>query len=149
MVSENHPVREVLKKVVADTSINANQVRELEQFVKGDWVIDEQEAKFLFRVNQALGSNHDDCPEWTDFFVTSISRLVVMDMNSPGQIDEEEGDWLAGIFDEYSVDNESQKKLVFELQKSTTSIGGKLGKQLDSISQSASPPEAFDAGHQD
>ncbi|MFK7766262.1 MAG: hypothetical protein AB8B55_03390 [Mariniblastus sp.] len=149
MVAENHPVREVLKKVVADGSINAEQVKELEQFVKGDWVIDEQEAKFLFRVNQALGSNHDDCSEWTDFYVTSICRLVVMDMNSPGQIDSEEGDWLSSMFDEYAVENDSQKKLIFELQKSTTSIEGKLGERLDSIHQAASPPEAFDTGHQD
>ena len=149
MVAENHPVREVLKQVVTQTTVSAEQVRILEQFVKQDWVIDEHEAKFLFRVNQALGSNHDDCAEWTDFYVTSICRLVVMDMNSPGQIDSEEGDWLASMFDKYSVDNDSQKKLMFELQKSTTSIKGKLGERLDSISQAASPPEAFDTKHQD
>ena len=133
MGSENHPVREVLKQVVQDTEINADQVKELARFVKQDWVIDQDEAKFLFRVNEALGSNHDDCPEWSQFFVTSISRFVVMDMNSPGEIDEAEGNWLAEMLDEFSVDNESEKKLIYEIQKTTSSIGGTLGQRIQSF----------------
>ena len=133
MGSEDHPVREILKQVVQDTEINADQVKELERFVKQDWVIDQDEAKFLFRVNEALGSNHDDCPEWSQFFVTSISRFVVMDMNSPGEIDEAEGNWLAEMLDEFSVDNESEKKLIYEIQKTTSSIGGTLGQRIQSF----------------
>ena len=130
---ENHPVREVLQNVVQNAAINADQVKQLEQFVREDWVIDENEAKFLFRVNKALGDNEDDCPEWTQFFVTSISRLVVMDMNTPGEIDETEGDWLAEMLDEFSIDNDSEKKLIFELQKTTSSIAGKLGQRIQSF----------------
>lgn len=133
MGMENHPVREVLQNVVQNAAINADQVKQLEQFVREDWVIDENEAKFLFRVNKALGDNEDDCPEWTQFFVTSISRLVVMDMNTPGEIDETEGDWLAEMLDEFSIDNDSEKKLIFELQKTTSSIAGKLGQRIQSF----------------
>jgi hypothetical protein len=130
MVADDHPVREVLKQVVADSAINADQVRELEKFVRQDWVIDEQEAKFLFRVNHALGQDFEDCPEWTEFFVSSIARLAVLDMNTPGQIDEAEGDWLGEMLDEYSIDNVSEKQLLAELQKTTSSIAGKIGQRI-------------------
>ena len=133
MVAEEHPVREVLKNVVANASITAEQVRELEEFVRQDWVIDEQEGKFLFRVNHALGSDFESCPEWTNFFVTSISRFTVLDMNTPGQIDESEGNWLGEMLDEYSVANLSENQLLAELQKSTTSIAGKIRDRIQSI----------------
>lgn len=130
---ENHPVRDVLQRVVQESKISVDQVRELERFVREDWVIDKDEAKFLFRVNKALDECEDVCPEWAQFFVTSISRLVVLDMNSPGEIDPAEGDWLADMLNEFSIDNASERKLVFELQKTTSSIGGKLGQWIQSF----------------
>jgi hypothetical protein len=133
MVAENHPVREVLQKIVVDKSISADQVLELEKFVGEDWVIDENEAEFLFRVNQALGSNHNDCEPWTQFFVSSISRFVVMDMNTPGEIDPLEGDWLAKMLDEFSVGNQTEQKMLLELQKCSSSIAGKLGETIQPI----------------
>jgi len=133
MDSENHPVRNVLQKVVQDAAINADQVKELEEFVNADWVIDQDEAKFLFRVNRALVDSEHICREWTEFFVTSISRFVVMDLNTPGEIDEAEGDWLADMMNEFSIDNESERKLIFELRKTTSSIGGKLGTWIQSF----------------
>ena len=130
---DNHPVREMLQKIVQEATINADQVRELERFVKEDWVIDEDEAKLLFRINGALEGSDNICPEWTQFFVASISRLVVMDMNSPGEIDESEGNWLAEMMNEFSIDNESEQKLILELQKTTSSIGGRLGSWIQSF----------------
>ncbi len=130
MVAEDHAVREVLKKVVADSAINAQQVEALENFVRQDWVIDQNEAKFLFRVNHAVGKNDEDCPQWTQFFVTSIARLVVFDLNTPGQIDEAEGDWLAEMLDENSVGNDSELALIAEIKKNTTSVSGKIAQRL-------------------
>lgn len=133
MVAEDHPVREVLKNIVASSTINAEQVRELESFVRQDWVIDETEGKFLFRLNHALGEDFEGCPEWTHFFVTSITRMVVLDMNTPGQIDEAEGDWLGEMLDEFSVANESEQKLLAEIQKTTTAIVGKIGQRIQPV----------------
>ncbi len=130
MSSEKHPVRDVIEEIIGDQAINANQVQTLEKFVKADWIVDSDEAKLLFRINKALGSNHDDCPEWTEFYVATISRLVVMDMNSPGEIDESEGDWLVEMLDEYAINNLSEKKLILEIKKCTTSIKGKLSERI-------------------
>jgi len=54
MGSDNHPVREVLRDIIESSSISAEQVKTLEDFVRQDWVIDKDEAKLLLRVNHAL-----------------------------------------------------------------------------------------------
>ena len=127
---ETHPVRQVLTQVVTDGKITADQVDQLENFVNHDWVIDQDEVQMLFRVNHSIGTNDEECPQWTQFFISNVSRLVVMDMNTPGVIDESEGDWLAGLLDNYACGNESEQKLFFELQNTTSSIEGLLAEKL-------------------
>ncbi len=130
---ESHPVRVVLSQILSDGIINDDQVRELEQFVAEDWVVDQDEVELLFRVNQAIHLNDEACQKWSEFFVSSVGRLVVMDMNSPGQIDEEEGNWLAEMLDKYAVGNETEKQLFFDLRNTTSSIEGKLSELIQSF----------------
>ena len=63
MGSANHPVRNVLKEIFDNSSINAEQVKYLEDFVRQDWVIDKTEAEQLLRVNHSLNQNDESCPE--------------------------------------------------------------------------------------
>ena len=130
MSADNHPVRNVLKEIFDSSFINAEQVKHLKDFVLQDWVIDQTEAEQLLKVNHALGQNDENCPEWSGFFVNSISRLIIFDMNSPGEIDAEEGDWLASILDKYSIGNDSEKQLLTEIQKLVSSVQGKLGDRI-------------------
>ena len=83
MGSANHPVRNVLNEIVDSCCINAEQVKSLEDFVRQDWVIDKNEAEQLLRVNHALNQNDESCPEWSAFFVTSISRLIISGIPVP------------------------------------------------------------------
>ena len=130
MGSANHPVRDILKNIFDSCSISAEQVKHLEDFVQQDWVIDKNEAEQLLRVNHALNQNDENCPEWSDFFVTSISRLIIFDMNSPGEIDAEEGDWMTSMLEKYSIGNKSEKQLMRKIQKLASSIKGKLSDQI-------------------
>ena len=134
-MADHQEVRDILTSVVETKIITADQVSVLEKFVRADWVIDANEAALLFKVNEALGSNHDDCPEWTSFFVTNICRLVVMDMNSPGQIDKEEGDWLEEMFSNYAVGNLSEDALIAELKKLSSSIDGAVSSRFESTEE--------------
>ena len=127
MGSANHPVRNVLKEILDSSSINAEQVKCLENFVRQDWVIDKTEVEQLLKVNHSLNQNDENCPEWSTFFVASISRLIIFDLNSPGEIDAEEGDWMASMLDQYSIGNKSEKQLLIDVQKLASSIQGKLG----------------------
>ena len=65
-----------------------------------------------------------------EFFASSISRLIVMDMNTPGEINDSEGDWLADMFQAHAADNSTQKRLVEELRNMAGKIGGRIGEQI-------------------
>ena len=130
---DSHPVREVISQIVDSKSINPEQVDRLEKFVAEDWVIDQDEVHLLFRINQSIGPKDEDCPSWTKFFISSVSRLVVMDMNTPGQIDEAEGNLLAELLDQYATANETENQLLWDLRNTTSSIGGKLADRIQSF----------------
>lgn len=90
-------------------------------------MIDKTEVEQLLKVNHSLNQNDENCPEWSIFFATSISRLIIFDMNSPGEIDSKEGDWMVLMLHPYSPSNKSEKQLLIEVQKLASSIKGKLG----------------------
>ena len=130
MNPQKQKIREILKKVVELGKITPEEVKAIEAYLESDGIIDQSEAKLLFRINHALESNHDDCDEWIEFFVTNICRYVVMDMNTPGQIDAEEGDWLAEMFDDYSIDNVAEQALIRDIKKLTSSIDGRIRERI-------------------
>ena len=53
-----------------------------------------------------------------------------MDMNTPGEINDSEGDWLADMFEAHAADNSTQKRLVEELRNISGKIGGRIGEQI-------------------
>ena len=53
-----------------------------------------------------------------------------MDMNTPGEINDSEGDWLADMFQAHAADNSTQKRLVEELRNVAEKIGGRIGEQI-------------------
>ena len=53
-----------------------------------------------------------------------------MDMNTPGEINDSEGDWLADMFETHAADNSTQKSLVEELRNLSGRIGGRIGEQI-------------------
>ena len=89
MSEDKLTANEVLQQIISTKKVTAADVKILSDKVKENWKIDLNEAEILFKVNKSIG---DACPEWTEFFVNSISQLIVMDMNTPGEIDSPEGD---------------------------------------------------------
>lgn len=120
----------ILNDILSSHKVDAAQVKALEGFVNADWVVDHEETELLFKANQALGENDEHCPEWSDFFVSSVARVVVMDMETPGEIDEQEGNWLGGLFEQYGTGNNSESRLCAEIKKTTSKIEGKAAEKL-------------------
>lgn len=118
---------EVLRQIISTKKVTAPEVKILSDKVNQNWKIDLSEAEILFRVNKSV---NDICPEWTEFFVSSVSRLIVMDMNTPGEINDSEGDWLADMLEAHGADNATQKSLVYELRRMSGKIGGRIGEQI-------------------
>ncbi|MCO6457573.1 MAG: hypothetical protein J5I93_19910 [Pirellulaceae bacterium] len=121
---------EILEKVMRDSLVDADEVRALERRLQRDWVVDRSEVELLFRVNQALGERAEQCGEWTEFFVNHVARLLIMDIDTPGEIDQAEGDWLAGMLDQYGTGNSAESALLGALQRSATRVSGRLVERL-------------------
>lgn len=128
-MSENS-VDALIQQVVQQKSIDANQVRQFAEMVGRDHVVSEQEVEMLFQVNQALGTNDEHCPEWKPFFVDTVSRLVIRDLFTPGEIDQQEGDWLATVYEQFTVGNEAEAALLHEIRNTTSVIAGKFGEKF-------------------
>ena len=127
MSDDKLTANEVLQQIISTKKVTAADVKILSDKVKENWKIDLNEAEILFKVNKSIG---DACPEWTEFFVNSISQLIVMDMNTPGEIDDSEGDWLADMFQAHDAGNATQDSLVNELRNLSGKIGGRIGEQF-------------------
>ena len=44
-----------------------------------------------------------------------------------------EGDWLGGLFDQYSIGNHAEKRLCSEIASSTSKIEGKLASRVSPL----------------
>ena len=82
-------LQEMKAELLADGIIDANEVKELEVVLYADGKIDEEEANFLFELNDAV-SGKDNDPAWNTLFVKAISSYLLDDENSPGEIDDAE-----------------------------------------------------------
>jgi len=118
---------EVLRQIDSTKKVTAADVKILSDKVNANWKIGLGEAEILFKINKSID---EACPEWTEFFVSSISRLIVMDMNTPGEINDSEGDWLADMVEAHAADNSTQNSLVEELRNLSGRIGGRIGEQI-------------------
>ena len=86
-------LEELKKELLADGIIDADEVKELEDVLYEDGVIDKDEADFLFELNDAVTGKAND-PSWEKFFVKAITSFVLDDETSPGEIDDEEAQYL-------------------------------------------------------
>jgi hypothetical protein len=120
----------ILHQIITTQEVDAGQVEKLEGFVNSDWIVDHDETELLFKVNQAIAGNDEGCPEWTNFFANTVTKIIVLDMETPGEIDAEEGDWIGGLFEQYSVGNQTESHLCDELRKATTRVEGKIADRL-------------------
>ena len=124
MSAEN--AKKLINQIIESGNVTPDQIRDLDSELNSDWVVNQEEIDLLFQLNNSLGGKDENCPEWTEFFVRNVTRLVVMDMYTPGEIDGDEGNWLGGVFEKYRVHNDTETKLVDEIKKTTTSIQGKF-----------------------
>ena len=87
------PLRALEKKVVADGIVDAEEVAKIRERLYADNVIDREEADFLFAVNDRVSGNAND-PGWKGLFVDALTAHVLEDEVSPGEVDDDETDYL-------------------------------------------------------
>ena len=85
---------EIVKLVYSTGKVDSEAVQALEKHLQADWVVTIDEAELLFQIDRQIGRHDDNCPSWRSLFIEAISRFVVFDMNTPGEISAEEAEWL-------------------------------------------------------
>ena len=122
-------LEQLKKELLADGIIDAQEVQELQQVLYADGKIDEEEANFLFELNDAV-SGKDNHPSWNDFFVKAISSFLLEDETSPGEIDDDEANWLySKVVGDGKVDG-VEKALLLHLKKAAKAFPSKLDELL-------------------
>ena len=134
--SFNAFVLESLKIAILEKGIvYANEVEMIKNVIyssgsgEGEGV-DRAEADFLFDINDAV-SGKENAPSWKNLFVEALSKHVLEDINSPGEIDEDEAEWLINRIEGDDTYDENEKELLTNIKAHAKKIHSKLQFKLD------------------
>jgi hypothetical protein len=73
--------------------VTAEDIRNLQDHLFGDMLVEEEEAEWLFLIDRACAVK---APEWSGFFFESVVSVVVHQLVPRGQLDEAKASWLLG-----------------------------------------------------
>jgi hypothetical protein len=122
-------LEQLKNELLADGIIDLAEVKELKEILYADGVIDTEEAEFLFEINDAVSGKEND-PSWETLFIDAISSYLLEDENSPGEIDEEEANWLyKKIKGDGQIDG-TEKNLLVNLKSKAKSFPSNLESLL-------------------
>jgi hypothetical protein len=92
--------------------------------------VDRAEADFLFELNDAVSGKEND-PSWKDLFVEALTKHVLEDEVSPGEIDEDEADYLISKIEADDQVDEIEMALLKSIKENAKVIDKKLQFKLD------------------
>ncbi len=121
--------------VLEDGVIDEEEVQTIRKVIYGTGSgagegVDRAEADFLFDLNDVV-TGKENHPSWQPFFVEAIAKHVLEDEISPGEIDEDEADWLIGrIEGDETVDN-TEKALLSAIKEKASFVHNKLKFKMD------------------
>lgn len=120
--------------ILEDGIIDEAEVKMIRKVIYGTGgaageAVDRMEADFLFDLNDAT-SGKDNHPSWKDLFVEALSAYVLEDEISPGEIDEDEADYLIEKILADGVVDENEKALLKNIKAKATKIDDKLMAKL-------------------
>lgn len=84
--------------IIADGIVDATEVAEIRADIFADGVVDQEEVKDLFDINDEVSGN-DNSEEWTNLMVDAVKNYCLEDENTPGVVDQEEGDFLSDMIE--------------------------------------------------
>ena len=122
--------------VIADGIVDAEEVEMMKKVVygaggAGGSGVDRAEADMIFDINDATTDNEGHDASWQAFFVEALGKHVLEDEESPGDIDEDEGDWLIAKIGEDGKVDANEKALMQHIKANANSIAGKFQFQIN------------------
>lgn len=123
--------------VLEDKIIDADEVEMIKKVIYGSGGgagegIDRAEADFLFELNDATSGNANS-PAWKDLFVEALSKHVLEDEESPGEIDADEAEWLLKNIEGDGVYDDNEKALLAHLKANAKTLHTKLQNKIDML----------------
>lgn len=87
-------LQDLRNAVVEDGKVDPVEVADIRAVIYDDNRIETAEANLLFEINNAVTGNPDNDPSWDDLFVSAITEYVLQDDETPGNVDDEEAEYL-------------------------------------------------------
>ena len=122
------PLNELAKEIIEDGIVDADEVSKIRERIYADGVIDREEAEFLFAINDAV-SGHANDPGWKKLFVEALTSHVLEDEISPGEVDQDEAEWLIKKIQADGQVDDCETALLLSIKQNAKVIH----KNLDSI----------------
>ena len=118
--------RQVIDQIFQDGKVEQAEVDALRARLDADWKISCEEAELLFRINDAPQESESNSDAWSAFFIDALVQFSVFDMNSPGEIESEEANWLIDQLVQHPVLDQNEEALLHAIKKQATRIDDKL-----------------------
>jgi uncharacterized membrane protein YqhA len=107
---------ELKKSILEKSAIDEQTVRQLQSIVFADNGINKKKANLLFELKDAFLDKHNH-PAWKTFFIDSITSFLLEDEDSPGEIDDNEAQWLRAKIQYDGKLGKTDKALLANLKK--------------------------------
>jgi len=116
-------MNDLVKNILADKKIEADEVEQLRVSIFADGKVDKEEAEALFKLNNEAD---EKCPEFKDLFVEGIKSFILAD----GKIDDEETKFLK---EQISADGEidENEKALLEALAAEVDLPEELASIID------------------
>jgi hypothetical protein len=127
---QDFALRTVKQSVLADGVVDAAEVDMIRTLIYGEGSgggsgVSRTEADFLFDINDGVTgkANH---ASWQTLIVNAITNHLLEDEESPGVVDEAEGDWLMKRIEGDGNFDDVEKAILSNLKAKSKSVTGKL-----------------------
>jgi hypothetical protein len=121
---------EFKNSILGDGVIDEQKVNSMRSVLYADGIIDQEEADFLFELNDAVSgkANHSS---WKTFFIEAICDFLLKDEVSPGEIDAKESAWLIEKIQGDGKVDSVEKELLVALKASAKGFPSELEELIN------------------
>ncbi len=126
--------RDLAERAMLDGTISAEEILGLRHEAWSDGAMDLEKAEALFVANDRLT---EVTPEWTDFFVETLTEFIVNGGDPQGYVDDAKADWLATHIDrDGRLESMAELELVIRIMEKAVSVPAEMKTYaLDQVKQ--------------
>jgi uncharacterized membrane protein len=131
--NEKSFLEQIASKAIEQGFVDPEMVADIEKYYDAHSVICSDKANLLLNVNSAVRSDPRNCSAWAKLFAQAICRFVVFDLQSPGEVEEEESQWLEQYLAKEEGLSEAEVRLLKEIQEDACRISPAIQRLIDQI----------------